>query len=69
MKNNEKKRWGRRLGSVIGATLLITVAYYIVMFKGLELAWWSEYAKYTAYFLGFLVGALSATDIINKMKS
>ena len=60
------KRWGRRLGSTIGAVLLITVAFYITLFKGVSFEWWDAYAKYTLAALGFLVGALSLTDVIKK---
>ena len=66
--NGSKKRWGRRLGATIGAAILVTVAYYVVLFRGAELMWWVEYAKYTTYFLGFLVGGLSLTDVIGVMK-
>ena len=60
------KRWGRRLGSTVGAMVLMTVAYYISMFKGLDISWWTEYAKYVTYLLGFLVGGLTITDAIFK---
>jgi len=66
--NNEKKRWGRRVGSVIVWGILLTVAYYIVLFKGVDLSWWSEYGKFMTYGLGFLVGGLTATDLVATLK-
>jgi len=67
--NNNKKRWGRRLGTTIGWVVLTTIAYYICMFKGLDLDWWLAYAKYTTIALGFLVGGLTITDsVIAQLK-
>ena len=61
-----KKRWGRRaLGGAVWA-ILLTAAYYVILFKGGDLLWWTEYAKYMTYGLGFIVGGLSLTDIILK---
>jgi len=63
------KRWGRRLGSTIVWCVLTTVAYYICLFKGVDLSWWTEYTKYMTYALGFLVGGLTITDVILKTKN
>ena len=62
------KRWGRRLGATIGAVTLITIAYYIAMFKGLDIAWWLEYGKIMAGILIALIGGLSLTDSITATK-
>lgn len=66
--SNEKNnnRWGRRVGATVGATVLVTVSYYICLFKGVDLSWFTSYTKYVAYFLGFLVGGLTITDVILK---
>lgn len=64
--NNDKKRFGRRLGTTIGATILITVAYYICLFQGHDISWFTTYTKYVSYFLGFLVGGLTITDVVLK---
>jgi len=64
-----KVRWGRRLGSTIGAVILITVAFYITLFNGIEFDWWNAYSKYMLAALGFLVGALSLTDVIKNDKT
>ena len=67
--NNNKKRWGRRLGTTVGWVILTTIAYYICMFKGMDLDWWLGYAKYTTIGLGFLVGGLTITDsVIAQLK-
>ena len=62
------KRCGRRLGATIGAVTLITIAYYIAMIKGLDIAWWLEYAKIIACILIALIGGLSLTDSITATK-
>jgi len=64
MKNNSKKRWGRRLGSTITWAVLVNISYYICLFKGLDLSWWVEYTKFMTYALGFLIGGLTITDAI-----
>jgi len=80
MKNNGKKRWGRRLGSTVGWAILVNVAYYICLFKGVnvayyiclfkgtDLSWWTEYTRYMTYALGFLIGGLTITDAILHTK-
>jgi len=68
MKNNGKKRWGRRLGSTVGWAILVNVAYYICLFKGTDLSWWTEYTRYMTYALGFLIGGLTITDAILHSK-
>lgn len=62
------KRWGRRLGATISAVVLITISYYIVMIKGLDIAWWLDYAKIMAGILIALIGGLSLTDSITAGK-
>ena len=62
------KRWGRRLGATIAGVVLITIPYYIVMFSGYDLSWWSEYAKNIMFLTGLLVGGLTVTDAINESK-
>ena len=44
------------------AMFLITVNYYIVMFKGLSLDWFIEYSKPVIYISGLLILGLSVTD-------
>ena len=66
MAENKNKRWGRRLYSTIGVTILVTIAYYICLFKGLDIDWFASYTKYLTYFLGFLVGGLTITDVVLK---
>jgi len=67
MENNNKKRWGRRMGATIVWTILVSTAFYICLFKGVELSWWLEYAKYHTYALGFIVGTLTITDSVLKV--
>ena len=75
--NNEKKRFGRRAGIGIGAIVLISLAFYVIIFVfksnadllkvGLDL-----FGNYSAIILGiagFIIGGLSATDILLKKKA
>lgn len=66
--NNEKRKWGRRAKSAIACGALLTISYYVCLFKGMDLTWFSEYAKYFTYILGFVVGGLTATDLVAVMK-
>jgi hypothetical protein len=38
------------------------------MFRGLDLSWWTEYAKQATFWFGIVVGGLSATDIAYQVK-
>ena len=48
--------------------VLVTVPYYICMFKGLDIQWWIEYAKQATFWFAIVVGGLSATDIAYHIK-
>jgi len=63
---NNNKRWGRRLGSTIGWAVLVSAAFYISMFKGVDLGWFQAYVGYMTLALGFLVGGLTITDVVLK---
>ena len=75
--NNEKKRIGRR--AIIGgaAMLLITVAFYVIIYTfkndaellkiGQDL--FGNYTAITLGVVGFILGALSATDLLGKKKA
>ena len=55
------------MGATIVWTILVSTAFYICLFKGVELSWWLEYAKYHTYALGFIVGTLTITDSVLKV--
>ncbi len=65
-KNNEKKRFGRRAGFGLGAVVLLTTAFYITLFKEVELDWFTKYSTYMVGLLAFIIGGLTATDIWGK---
>ena len=65
---NEKKRWGRRATTAAATIVLSTVAYYICLFKGIDLNWFVEYSKVLLYILGFVAGSLTITDSILAYK-
>ena len=62
--NNNGKRFGRRAACGFVVVLLTTVAFYVSMFKGIDLSWFTEYAKTNLYILGFVAGTLTITDAI-----
>lgn len=69
MENNNKKRWGRRVKATSIWAVLVTVAYYISVFKGVDMSGWLQYTQYMTYGLGFLVGTLTITDtVLGKRK-
>jgi len=64
--NNEKKRFGRRAGGGIITVSLITIAFYICLFKGADIAWLTFYTKWIAGVYGVVVGGLTLTDLLIK---
>ena len=48
--------------------VLITVPYYLCMFRGMELDWWVQYAKQMTFWFAIIVGGLSVTDIAYQVK-
>lgn len=64
--NNEKKRFGRRAGGGIIAVTLITIAFYICLFKDVDLAWLKLYTTWIVGVYGFVVGGLTLTDLLKK---
>jgi hypothetical protein len=68
MENNEKKRFGRRAGMAAITIILATVAYYICMFRGVDLSWFSEYVKTLLYVTGFVIGGLTITDSVQNWR-
>ena len=66
MENNEKKRFGRRAGGGIIAASLITIAFYICLFKSADLAWLTFYTKWIVGVYGFVITGLTLTDLLKK---
>ena len=64
--NNAKKKFGRRAGFGIGAITLVTVAFYICLFKDVDLNWFVKYASIIVGVYGFIVGGLTVTDVLGK---
>ena len=61
--NNKQNR--RAKATIIWA-VLITASYYICLFKGMDLTWFAEFAKWMTFALGFVVGGLTVTDAVLK---
>jgi len=47
---------------------LVSVPYYLCMFRGLDLSWWTEYAKQMTFWFGLAIGGLSLTDVAWNIK-
>jgi len=60
---NNKKRWGRRLGIGIGATILVSIAFYIEIFTGkVGIEPLKAYIGFIALIAGLLIPTLTVTD-------
>jgi len=66
MAMSEKKRFGRRAGFSLGAVVLLTIAFYITLFKEADLDWFVKYSTYIVGLLVFIISGLTATDIWGK---
>lgn len=64
--NNEKKKFGRRAGGGIIAASLVTIAFYVCLFKSVDLAWLKLYTTWIVGIYGFVVGGLTLTDLLKK---
>lgn len=65
--NNEKKRMGRRYLGWTLFVLLITVAFYVCLSKGIDfLPYFEKYAMVLGASLVVIVPSLTATDIWGK---
>jgi len=67
-KNNESKRFGRRAACGFLTVILTTIAFYICMFRGVDLSWFAEYAKTMLFILGFVTGGLTITDAMREWR-
>jgi len=68
VENNNGKRFGRRAACGFVTVTLTTVAFYISMFKGIDLSWFAEYTKAMLFILGFITGTLTITDTVKEWK-
>lgn len=48
---------------------LLTAAFYVCLFKGVDIAWFVEYSKVIIFALLFVVSGLTATDTIFTWKN
>lgn len=64
--NNEKKRFGRRAGGGIIVASLISLAFYVCIFKTVDLEWFKVYTTFMVGVYGFVVGGLTLTDLLKK---
>ena len=67
MKNNEKKRFGRRAGGTAIWAAIMFYIYNLMVFRNLSLDYFTEPAKYFTLGLLIAVTGLSATDIVKLM--
>ena len=66
--NGNGKKFGRRATATMVYAVLITVAYYYTLTKGIDLSWFKAYVQYMFGALGFLIGGLSAQHIFDSFK-
>jgi len=64
MKNNGKKRIGRRATGGLIAIVLVTVAYYVTMLTDAKIDWFKIYTGVILIIYGLAVGGLTWTDLI-----
>jgi len=64
MKNNGKKRIGRRATGGLIAIVLVTVAYYVTMLTDATIDWFKIYTGVVLIIYGLAVGGLTWTDLI-----
>jgi hypothetical protein len=67
--NGCRKAQNRRAKFTSVALVLVTVAFYICLFKGTDIEWFIEYGKLVILLLFFIVGGISATDGIRSWKN
>ena len=65
---NGRKAMNRRAKFTAVALVLVTVAFYICLFKGADINWFIEYGKYVMLCLLFVVTGITATDAIMKWR-
>lgn len=64
--NNDKKRFGRRLGLGIAAIIHADMFYFIAVYKGLDLSWFDKPSMVILGICLFVGGFLTATDLWKK---
>lgn len=62
--NGDRRRFGRRAWSTSVWALFNIMTFYICMFKGLDISWFMEFAKWTTYALTLVVTGLTVTDVL-----
>ena len=64
----DARRFGRRAKATIVYAVLVTVAYYYTLVKGVDISWFQSYTQYMFGALGFLIGGLTASHIFDSFK-
>jgi len=65
--NNDKKKWGRRLGVFIGVATLVSVAFYVCVFRGPDyLEYFKQYSMIIFGIGAVVTTGLTATDVWGK---
>ena len=65
---NRYRAQNRRAKFTAVALALLTVAFYVCLFKGSDIAWFIEYGKYVMFSLLFVVTGITTTDVIAKLR-
>lgn len=66
--NGGVKSFNRRFKTGCLALGLITVSYYLCLFKNVEINWFLEYAKIVSFITGAVILGLTLTDGIGAFR-
>ncbi len=70
MSNEKNKKWSSRRFAIFAVVWLFVTAFAVYCIeKGAGVDWFSKYTMATVMLAFFAIGALTATDIVNKWKS
>ena len=66
--NGNGKKFGRRALATMVYAVLVTVAYYYTLTKGIDISWFKSYVQYMFGALAFLIGGLTTGHIFDSFK-
>jgi len=66
---NGRKAMNRRWKAVLMAVALVTVAFYICMFRDIDIDWFREYADFMSWAVVAIVAGITTTDGIRSWRN
>ena len=67
--NGARRAQNRRWRAVLMAVSLVTVSFYICLFKGFDIEWFREYADFMSWAVVAIVAGITATDGIRSWRN